>query len=203
MIIDFTTDFNNYREKILNNYTILSYTCPKCGAKHSFTRHGSYERNICFIDNYHNICEERICILRLKCSSCASTHAVLPKDVIPYCIYSFSFVIKVLSTYYLENRKILDICVSLSISFQLIYSFISKFIEFLASAFSVLRNLSYEPICIPKKILSIINLYNKNKNFSCIYLFKTQWIFLMRKFHNILSPPIFIGSVYSEFFQPT
>ena len=203
MIIDFTVNFNNYKGKILNNYSFFYYTCPKCGAKHSFTRHGSYERNVCFIDNYHNIYEEKICVLRLKCSSCGSTHAILPKEIIPYCIYSASFIIKVLSEYYLEDTKISDLCSSFSISFQLIYSFISKFIEFLTSSFSVLRNLGYEISCIPHKVISTINLYNQNKSFLYTYIFRTQWIFLMRKFHNILSPPIFIGSFYQGILSPT
>jgi len=203
MIIDFTVNFNNYKEKILNNYDFFYYTCPKCGAKHLFTRHGSYERNICFMDNHNNICEEKICILRLKCTSCDGTHAVLPNDVIPYCIYSFSFVIKVLSKYYLENSKISDICSIFCISFQLIYGFISKFIEFLDSAFSVLKNLECGLARIPTGIISAINLYHQNKNFLYSYLFNTQWSFLMTKFHNMLSPPIFIGSFYLEILSPT
>ena len=203
MIIDFTVDFNNYREKILNNYSFFYYICPKCGAKHSFTRHGSYERNICFIDNYHNICEEKMCVLRLKCTSCESTHAVLPKEIIPYCIYSASFIIKVLSEYYLEDTKILALCSSFSISFQIIYSFISKFIEFLTSSFSVLRNLGYEISRSPHKVISTINLYNQNNSFLYIYIFRTQWTFLMRKFHTILSPPISIGSFYQGTLPPT
>jgi hypothetical protein len=203
MIIDFTVNFNNYREKILNNYSVFYYICPKCGAKHSFTRHGSYERNISFIDKNHNICEEKICILRLKCSSCDSTHAILSNDVIPYCIYSASLIIKVLSKYYSENNKISNICSLFSISFQLIYSFISKFIEFLTSSFSVLRNLGYEIPRTPHQVISAINLYNQNNAFLYIYIFKTQWIFLMRKFHNILAPPIFIGSFYYGILPPT
>ena len=195
MIIDFTVDFSNYKNKILNNYSFFDYVCPKCGAKHSLTRHGSYERNICFIDN-HNICEEKICVLRLKCASCNSTHAVLPNDVIPYCIYSFSFVIKVLGEYYLEDSKISDICTMFSISFQLIYSFISKFIEFVNSSFSILRNLGFEISCIPHDVLSSIDLYHQNKNFLYVYFFRTQWMLFLRKFHNILSPPIFIDSFY-------
>ena len=57
MIIDFDINYNNYTEKILNNYSIYTYTCPKCGAKHSFTRHASYERNICCFDANFEIIE--------------------------------------------------------------------------------------------------------------------------------------------------
>lgn len=196
MIIDFTANFNNYIEKILNNHLFFDYICPKCGAKHSFTRHGSYERNVCFMDKHNNIYEERMCILRLKCRSCNSTHAILPNDIVPYCVYSFSFIINVLTKYYLKDNKIVDICSLFPISFQLIYSFVSKFIEFLNSSFSVLNSLGCEVPCVPQKVISMINLYHKNKNFLCSYIFSTQWMFFMRKFHSRLSPPIYIGSFY-------
>jgi hypothetical protein len=202
MIIDFTVNINNYIEKILNNYLFFDYICPKCGAKHSFTRHASYKRNICFMKN-NNICEEEMCILRLKCNSCNSTHAILPNDVIPYCVYSFSFIINVLTKYYSKDNKIKDICSLFSISFQLIYNFISKLLIFLKSTFSVLNNLGCEVPCTPQKLVLTINLYQQNRDFLYSYLFNTQWMFLMKKFHNILSHPIYIGSFYIEKLSPT
>lgn len=195
MIIDFSVNFNNYREKILNNYSFFDYTCPKCGAKHSLTRHGSYERNICFMKDLHNIDEEKMSVLRLKCSSCRSTHAVLPNDIIPYCIYSFSTIINILTRYYVKNEKILTIGEELYISFQLIYNFISRFLEFLDSSLIVLKNLGLFNISsTPSELAAAINQYqNNNNNFSYQYFFNSKWVFLMSKFHNILSPKIFIG----------
>lgn len=55
MIVDFTVNLNDYIEKLLNNYLFFDYIFPKCGAKHSFSRHGSYERNTCFMDKDNKI----------------------------------------------------------------------------------------------------------------------------------------------------
>jgi transcription elongation factor Elf1 len=115
MIIDFNVNYNNYNERVLNNYLLFTYKCPKCGAKHSCIRHASYERNICFINADHNIISKKMNILRVKCNSCKSTHAILPNDIIPYCIYSFSFILSVLKDYYIDNDKISDICSNYSI----------------------------------------------------------------------------------------
>lgn len=195
MIIDFSVNCNNYRDKIFNSYSIFDYTCPKCGSKHSLSRHGSYERNICFMKDYHNIYEEKMSIIRLKCSSCSSTHAILPNDIIPYCIYSFSTIINILTRRYIKNEKILAIGEDLSISFQLIYNFISRFIKFLDSCLIVLKNLGlYNISTTPSKVAAAIAQYqNNNNNFLYQYFFNSKWMFLMTKFHNILSPKIFIG----------
>lgn len=196
MIIDFTANFNNYKNKVLNNYSIFEYICPKCGAKHSFTRHGSYERNVCFVDDYNNVKDERMNILRLRCISCGSTHSILACDVIPYCIYSSSFILKVLTEYFRKERKLSDICASYCISFQLIYTFISRFIDFINSCVTVLRGLDYQATSSYTTIISAINEYNLIQNFSYEYFYEFQWIFLMKKFHYNLPFRIYIGGFY-------
>jgi len=194
MIIDFKINYNNYEEQIKNNYSILEYICPKCGAKHSFIRHGFYKRNICIINHDETIIENNMTILRVKCTSCGSTHAILPNDIIPYCIYSFSTIINVLIKHYVEKEKIPDIAKNLSLSFQLIYNFISRFLEFLNSCFIVLKNLNVLNVLLkPSEIIENINKYNLENNFLYKYFFYMRWPFLMTKFHNILSPKIFIG----------
>ena len=194
MIIDFNLNFNNYEEIFLKNYSVFYYTCPKCGAKHSFIRHGIYDRNICFIENNYNIIEKKISILRLKCTSCTSTHAILPNDIIPYCIYSFSTIINVLTRYYSKKEKVVSMAENLSISFQLIYNFISRFLDFLNSCLSVLKNLDFTNVSlIPSELVDAINQYQLNNNFLYQYFLNSKWAFLMTKFHNILSPMIFVG----------
>ena len=95
MIIDFTHSFKDYDE-ILNFYGIWDYDClnPECGARqHPMRRHAKYERSLVLWDaSARRLKEERMEILRLKCSSCDTTHAVLTLDIIPffeYSIYAF------------------------------------------------------------------------------------------------------------------
>jgi hypothetical protein len=196
MIIDFTINFNNYDDRILKDYSIITYTCPKCGAKHSLTRHGCYERNILLIDELGNIQDRRIVVLRVKCSSCKTTHAILPNDIIPYCIYSFSFILKVLAAYYSKQHKVEEMCSNFCICFQVLYMFISKLSAFLNSCKPVLRSLGYAIDFTPDTVVSAITNYQLNGNFSYQYFFNSQWIFLMLKFQNILPRPIYVGGVY-------
>ena len=56
--------------------------------------HAYYDRHVDIFDRNHTIR-----ILRLKCPSCNSTHAVLIEDTIPYSIVSFDIIIDVLKNY--------------------------------------------------------------------------------------------------------
>lgn len=196
MIIDFSINIKTYEEKILNNYDFFYYECPKCGSKHSLIRHGVYERNISFLKE-NNIHNKRIKILRLKCNSCSSTHAILPNDIVPYCIYSYSFMMGIILNVFINEESVLTLSKIYNISFQLIYSFLSRLNIFLKDCIYVLRVLSllkdkFNPTTI--EILTLIKGYSFNDSFQKIFFNKTKWVFLMNKFLNIRSKPIYIGS---------
>lgn len=70
---------------------IASVVCPACGAPVSMKKHGYYRRSFVYMDS-GRIEEQSIKIRRLRCSSCGTTHAVLPLAVIPYCVYSVVFI---------------------------------------------------------------------------------------------------------------
>jgi hypothetical protein len=195
MIIDFKRNYNTYSEEILNNYDVFEYICPSCGAKHSFIRHATYERNVSFIDKDNSVKETRITVLRLLCKSCKRTHAILPNDIIPYCIYSFSYIIHVLTERFVACKNITDICGELGISFQILYIFINRFLMFADSCAYVLINLGFiNPDNRIKKLLVYIHSYEKvYHDFSAKYFFFSAWMFLMSKFKNILPCPIYIG----------
>jgi hypothetical protein len=96
MIKDYGIKCNTYHEKILKNYSIFDYKCPKCTAKHRFIRHGQYTRNIFYLRSCnkagYTLVEEKIIIQRLKCTSCNSTHAVFPQEIIPYRIVTLDLI---------------------------------------------------------------------------------------------------------------
>lgn len=74
---NFNTDIEAYN-KLVVNLDVCSITCPHC--KHAdMVRHAYYTR-------YINISGEKIklTILRIKCKTCGTTHAVLPSFVVPY-----------------------------------------------------------------------------------------------------------------------
>ncbi|WP_414632055.1 DUF6431 domain-containing protein [Clostridium sp. UBA1353] len=93
MIIEFQAFSKDYKEKILNSNHPFDYTCPKCGAKSKFHRHGTYVRFITYLSQAEEIVFDTLEILRLKCKSCNSTHSILPGDIIPFQVYSLSVVL--------------------------------------------------------------------------------------------------------------
>ncbi|WP_177214701.1 DUF6431 domain-containing protein [Anaeromicropila populeti] len=93
MIIEFQVFSKDYKKKILNNNNTCAYTCPKCGAKAKFHRHGTYLRSITYLSTTGEVVFESLEILRLKCQSCHSTHSILPWDCIPFQVYSLPVVL--------------------------------------------------------------------------------------------------------------
>lgn len=196
MIIDFKVNFNNYEEKVLNNYDFVRYICPTCMAKHTLTRHASYERNISFLQK-DMLINKKLKMLRLKCSSCDKTHAVLPNDIIPYCIYSYSFVAKVLMNHFLEGKSVLSISTHYNISFQLIYSFILKLNLFLNDCIYVLRILFFLKNVFTPSIKNVLNEIHRLSSNNCFleeFFKETKWMFLMKKFLNTNTNTIIVGS---------
>jgi len=196
MIIDFKINCNTYEEKILNKKDFFTYNCPTCGAKHSFTRHASYKRNIILLSE-DTLVDKKLKILRLKCSSCNKTHAILPNDIVPYCIYSYSIMIKILYQHLIDKESVLSLSNKYSISFQLIYFFISKLHSFFNECMHVLRLLNlFSHISTPtiNDILINITTTPLKEYFQKIFFNKTKWMFLMKKFLNIIPKPIIIGA---------
>lgn len=198
MILDFTVNFNDYDEKILKFYGIWDFNCPCCNAFRSFSRHAIYSRNICIL-NDTNIIEKKLNVLRLKCKSCNTTHAVLPADVIPYMIYSFSCILKILSKYFIENISVLNLFEQFGISFQLVYQFIKKFINQINPCINFLRiflSMELNFNSSHKSILSVINSNFKLTNFQFQYLNFSKSVFLMTRSQNILIRQPHIGSYF-------
>lgn len=77
--------------KIISALNLNKLVCPKC---HSigFTVHGYYNRHIDIFNR-----KITIRVVRLKCSSCKSTHVVLIENMLPYSIVTLDVVISVLS----------------------------------------------------------------------------------------------------------
>lgn len=198
MILNFSVNFNDYEKKILNFYGIWDFICPCCNAFHSFSRHAVYSRNLCvFLDN--SIVEKKLEILRLKCNSCKTTHAILPSDVIPYMIYSASCILIFLTKYFVENIGVLNLFEEFKISFQMIYQFIIKFTKHLNSCINFLRiflclGLDYNSS--NKTIFSVINSNFSPIEFQFQYLNFSNSVFLMSRSQNILSRQLHIGSYF-------
>ena len=99
----------------------LDLPCPNCGAKHpTWAYHDSYER--CLI-SYQNksIIYDTIDITRIICSSCNSTHAILPEVIIPFRSYSLLFVLDVLKDHFTLGVTVATLCAKYEISASTLY----------------------------------------------------------------------------------
>ena len=74
------------KENITEN--LKNCPCDKCGSIGNFKKHGKYTRFLIQL-----LKTEKIKIKRVKCVSCGTTHALIPKDVIPYKQYAISLVV--------------------------------------------------------------------------------------------------------------
>ena len=166
-----------------------------CHAPNTLTRHAKYNRYICTF-SIDEIEEIEVTILRLKCNSCNSTHAILPTDTVPYAFYSFTFIFKILVEYFNEDTSTAKISNRSKVSHQTIYWYIAQYIINLCSSIYFLR--IYLMIYIsndssPKHVLEItINKFSILE-FVKKYFIYTKDIFLVKKRRNILSGNVRIG----------
>ena len=195
MIIDFKINIKTYEKEILYKEQVFRYVCPKCGATHCWIRHAKYLRNIsCFENN--EIRSIQLLVLRLKCTSCNSTHVILPNDIIPYCIYTYSARIFFLYNFYCNNESVLSLAETYDVSYQLIYFFISVFNIFLDLCIQVLRAfklLQYMTDIVKGIIIRTMNTYAKTNTFQYMFFMATTWMIFMRKYYNIRPSPVYMG----------
>jgi len=105
----------------LEKIPFLKLPCPNCGAKRPiWAYHDSYER--CFI-SYQNksTINDAIDITRIICSSCNSTHAILPEVIIPFRSYSLLFVLAALKDYFTSGITVAALCDKYQISASTLY----------------------------------------------------------------------------------
>lgn len=107
MIIDWETDSLHYEAKIREKGN-MDYQCPVCRKKSTLKRHGFYKRNMILWFGHKE--EKLLYILRVQCTTCKSTHAVLPNDAVPYKVYSIPFYVKMLRILYQFKRHV-SLCV--------------------------------------------------------------------------------------------
>ena len=89
-------DAESYK-KFTETLNLYSLTCPKC-KHHDFQKHGYYTRKVKY--RRHSV---TLRILRVKCMSCKSTHAVLLYFIVPYSQYALEIHLKVLQSDFLNT----------------------------------------------------------------------------------------------------
>lgn len=198
MIIDFAHSFKDYDE-ILSFYGVWDYECPnpECRAKqHPMRRHARYERSLVLWDaDAGRLKEERMEILRLKCCSCGSTHAVLTMDIIPFFAYSIQAFLVLVSLCMEEKGSVLRTEEKTGVSCQLLYRFLLIFHEYTGKLMLFLRmEALWEEEGRPLESCLLPLLYAKSPPWpqSCFFRALRFPLFLHRK--STVSYPLRFGS---------
>ena len=198
MIIDFAHSFKDYDE-ILSFYGVWDYECPnpECRAKqHPMRRHARYERSLVLWDaDAGRLKEERMEILRLKCCSCGSTHAVLTMDIIPFFAYSIQAFLVLVSLCMEEKGSVLRTEEKTGVSCQLLYRFLLIFHEYTGKLMLFLRmEALWEEEGRPLESSLLPLLYAKSPPWpqSCFFQKFRSPLFLHRK--STVSYPLRFGS---------
>jgi len=112
-----TDEFKHYNEK-----------CPRCGATGMISPHGSYSRNLVSYQDEKTI-ESRVSPSRFECTSCDTTHALLPDIIVPYSQYSLRFMLAVLIAYFERDTTITAICKRFGIAVSTLYAWKARLLE--------------------------------------------------------------------------
>ncbi len=89
--------------------------CPYCNAKGKCTIFAYYHRYLIdFLGGHPDV--TRIRVLRVMCSGCGTTHAILFDPIIPYEQHTLFFILNVLAEYHLHIKSIEQICSVFEIS---------------------------------------------------------------------------------------
>jgi ribosomal protein S27AE len=139
MIIHYDYNSKTYRENFQNcNPTdemlrTWQLVCPSCGAKNTMAYHAFYWRHLISPSMaqstesgilFTTLDEQRMRIIRVKCSSCGHTHAVLPCDVVPYRLYSVDSIMALLALYFSYGWPPAKIAETFGLSIRVIYRLI-------------------------------------------------------------------------------
>lgn len=108
--------FNEY----MLSYSWENETCPWCGSKGNSVSHGSYIRSMTDFVHGRTVYGE-IVVLRLCCTSCGHTHAILPDVIIPYSVYGLFFILRVLAEYFFHLHTVEKLCARFGISVSMLY----------------------------------------------------------------------------------
>ena len=94
--------------------------CPYCNAKGNCTIFAYYHRYLIdFLGGRPDV--TRIRIMRVICSGCGATHAILFDPIIPYEQHSLFFILNVLAEFHLHIKSVEEICSVFEISASTFY----------------------------------------------------------------------------------
>ena len=153
--------------------------CPHCGSKGNCVSFAHYDRHL--VDFIHgHVCNTPIRVLRVRCSSCQHTHAILPDVIVPYASYSLFFILRVLAEYFIHSLSVEALCFKFAISHSLLYRWLDLFYKNKALWLGALSDLQTLPFAFLLDLI-ILPLFS---SFSKDFFLKTGASFMQAHAHS-------------------
>lgn len=162
--------FNEY----MLSYSWESEACPWCGSKGNCVFHGFYTRSMTDFVHGKTVYGE-VCVLRLRCTSCGHTHAILPDVIVPYSVYGLFFILRVLAEYFLHLYTAEKLCARFGISASTLYRFRDIFLSQKQQWLGMLASAETTPSAFIK---CICLLAQYSASFACRFVLLTARSFL-------------------------
>ena len=190
MIYDFAVNCKAYDKNKYTKEYFPGVSCPKCHAIGRFNMHGDYSRHVIYFSG-GGFVHTRLEIKRVKCKSCKSTHAVMPRDIIPYRLLALTAALYILFDRFLTLTPVLRIAGAFSFSHQFVYSALYTFDRFRERLTFFFKELdpARPPAVTDRDLLSRINGMGPACRFQFRYMKSNRRPCFMCKFFDALAPP--------------
>jgi len=158
-------------------------------------RHGSYARYVLTIEQ-GLLAWQQTDIIRVRCFSCGTTHALLPADVIAYCPYSLQFLMFLYNLLLLEQKPVAEVAVQQQLSVWSVYLVLRRYERCRARIGLVLFELGCQPAdhqqFTARECLEQIKAYGLSSFIHRYWQHNRRYLWQSR-FHNRASPPVAMG----------
>lgn len=163
----------NYYE-LCKNLNIKDIECNNCHSKHC-QKHGYYERYYLITSDDLKNENNKVKILRVKCTECQHTHAILPEEIVPYQQYSLIFIVTALVLHYVQNKSIRKVCSLLDINERTFFKWAKTFKKQLIIYLGILSSLTFS---FKNELIRFCSYSKYVRDFGADFLRKTDRVFM-------------------------
>lgn len=185
----------DYEQSLIVPEFYKSLNCPACGARGKMKRHGAYGRYVLTLES-GELTWTLIPVTRAACCSCASTHALLPVDVVAYCQYSLDILMILFCQNIFNGMSAPRVAENYQLPVWSVYLVLRRYEVCLSRIGLVLFELGYQPAdhqgftaweCLNEiQRQGMANFVYRYWQHNRRYLWQTR-------FHNRASPPVTMG----------